>query len=183
MMQILHKLFVTKLILVMLFISGEVIATPREDAIKSGFLYNFARYSDGIWFNPDIQTHYNMCSFNPEFIAAARHTLKGLTIKNRPITVNLLMSEPGSIEVKECDTLFISKYDIDTWDVLFKNENYSKLMLVGEFDDFLSSGGHINFFILGGKVRFEIDPVKLKKSGINMSSKVLRLGRIHERGL
>ena len=62
-----------------------------------------------------------------------------------------------------------------------QNKAFSNLMLVGEFDGFLASGGHINFFIVGGKVRFEIDPIKLKNSGINMSSKVLRLGRIHER--
>ena len=181
MMQSLHRLFIIKLFLVMFLMSGETVATPREDAIKSGFLYNFARYSDGDWFNPDVNTSYNICSFNSEFIAAARNTLKDLTIKNRPIKVNLLTSEEGGIA--DCDTLFISKHDIDKWAVLFEKETFSNLMLVGEFDNFLSSGGHINFFIIGGKVRFEIDPIKLKKSGINMSSKVLRLGRIHEREL
>ena len=59
----------------------------------------------------------------------------------------------------------------------------SQSMLVGDFESFIPSGGHISFFIVGGKVRFEIDPVKLKQAGINMSSKVLRLGRMHQRGL
>ncbi|WP_298941688.1 YfiR family protein [uncultured Psychromonas sp.] len=173
-----RKLFIAKLLLVMFFISQEAVATPREDAIKSGFLYNFARYSDGDWFNPDIKSTYNICSFNPEFITAAKNTLKDLTIKKRPIKVYLLTSFQG--DIVDCDTLFLSKGDSEKW-VTSDNKAFSNVMLVGEFDGFLASGGHINFFIVGGKVRFEIDPIKLKNSGINMSSKVLRLGRIHER--
>ena len=181
MIKKLRKLTIIKLCLVMIFISGDTLATPREDAIKSGFLYNFARYSHGDWFNPEIKTTYNICSFNPEFIAAAKNTLKDLTIKNRPIIVNLLTAEV--VGTVDCNTLFVSKVDIHKWQVLFEKEELAKLMLVGEFDGFLASGGQINFFIVGGKVRFEIDPIKLKRSGINMSSKVLRLGRIHEREL
>ena len=178
MILILRKLFIVKLLLVMFFISQEAVATPREDAIKSGFLYNFARYSDGDWFNPDIKSTYNICSFNPEFTTAAKNTLKDLTIKKRPIKVHLLTSFEG--DIVDCDTLFLSKGDSEKW-VTSDNKAFSNVMLVGEFDGFLASGGHINFFIVGGKVRFEIDPIKLKNSGINMSSKVLRLGRIHER--
>ena len=61
--------------------------------------------------------------------------------------------------------------------------NLSGIMLVGESEGFLITGGHINFFIVSGKVRFEIDPKSLRHSGINMSSKVLRLGRIYEGAL
>ncbi|WP_160061285.1 YfiR family protein [Psychromonas sp. L1A2] len=179
MIMILRKLFIVKLLLVIFFISQEAAATPREDAIKSGFLYNFARYSDGDWFNPDVKSTYNICSFNPEFIAAAKNTLKDLTIKKRPINVHLLTSFQENIV--DCNTLFLSKGDSEKWALTSQNKAFSNLMLVGEFDGFLASGGHINFFIVGGKVRFEIDPIKLKNSGINMSSKVLRLGRIHER--
>lgn len=173
----LTKQFALTLLTLMLMLSTSAFATTREDAIKSGFIYNFARYSQGEWFNPDIKSTYNICSFNPEFITATKNTLKDLTIKKRPIKVHLLTSFEG--DIVDCDTLFLSKGDSDKWATSY-NKAFSNIMLVGEFDGFLASGGHINFFIVGGKVRFEIDPIKLKKSGINMSSKVLRLGRIHE---
>jgi hypothetical protein len=51
-------------------------------------------------------------------------------------------------------------------------------MIVGETDNFIVQGGHIRFFLSGGKIRFEVSPDKLKLSGITMSSKVLRLGRV-----
>ena len=112
MIMILRKLFIVKLLLVIFFISQEAAATPREDAIKSGFLYNFARYSDGDWFNPDVKSTYNICSF-PEFIAAAKNTLKDLTIKKRPINVHLLTSFLENIV--DCNTLFLSKGDSEKW--------------------------------------------------------------------
>ncbi|WP_413699171.1 YfiR family protein [Psychromonas sp. KJ10-10] len=34
--------------------------------------------------------------------------------------------------------------------------------------------------MLAGKIRFEVNPDKLKQSGIQMSSKVLRLGRTNK---
>ena len=176
--MILRKQFIIWLLLMVFFLPGLAIASPREDAIKSGFLYNFARYSQGEWFTPGTHSSYNICSFNEQFIEAANLTLKKMTIEDLPVVVNLLTSEYESII--DCDTLFLSKADIAKWQYLSATEQLSEVMLVGEFDDFLDSGGHINFFIVGGKIRFEVNPVKLKASGINMSSKVLRLGRVHK---
>jgi hypothetical protein len=177
-MSILRKIVIFKCFFVFLFLSHQVIATPREDAIKSGFLYNFARYSDGEWFNANNEESYNICSFNAEFITTASTTLKNLTIESRPVIVNLLTTD--NLSEVGCNTLFISKSDAEIWHVLIGKSDLSGVMLVGESEGFLISGGHINFFIVSGKVRFEINPTSLRHSGINMSSKVLRLGRIYE---
>lgn len=177
----LFKKVILNLLLLAFVVSTEAVATVREDAIKSGFLYNFALYSHGDWFNPSLQSYYNLCSFNPHFIDVAKNTLKGLTIENRPVVVNLLTS--ATEDSIECHTLFVTKADVDKWNRLMAKGRLSQSMLVGEFQSFITSGGHISFFIVGGKVRFEIDPVKLKQAGINMSSKVLRLGRMHQGGL
>jgi hypothetical protein len=53
-------------------------------------------------------------------------------------------------------------------------------MIVGETDGFIAAQGHIRFFLSSSKVRFEVAPSKLKKAGITMSSKVLRLARVVE---
>lgn len=180
-MFILCKRFALWLLMMMFFVSGMAIASPREDAIKSGFIYNFARYSQGEWFNAELKPSYNICSFDAQFVEIATHTLKARTIENRPVVVHLLRSEFQGIT--DCNTLFISKNDIDKWNYLIKNKQLSKLMLVGESAGFIASGGHINFFIVGGKVRFEVNPDKLKQSGIDMSSKVLRLGRTNKGSL
>ncbi|WP_415230864.1 YfiR family protein [Psychromonas sp.] len=164
--------------MITVLLSGRTVASPREDAIKSGFLYNFARYSQGDWFNAELQPRYNICSFDPQFVDIARQTLKARTIKKVLVTVHLLSTKFDSIA--DCNTLYLTKNDVDEWLYLINNVTLSKMMLVGEFNGFIESGGHINFFIVGGKVRFEVNIPKLKASGIYMSSKVLRLGRIHK---
>jgi hypothetical protein len=165
------------LILGMLY-SQVVTASPRENAIKSGFIYNFARYSQGEWFNGEIIKNYNICSFNALFVDSATRILKGRKIQDRPVIISLLTSEFDSLS--DCHTLFITKHDLNKWYYLVKKVPMKSIMLVGEFDDFILTGGHINFFIVGGKIRFEVHPDRLKQSGINISSKVLRLGRTNK---
>lgn len=162
----------------MLILATTAFATPREDAIKSGFMYNFARYSQGAWFSETTAKSYKLCSFDPEFVEVAKLTLKDLSVKQVPVEIRFLRSEIE--EVAGCHTLFISKNDIAKWNALIINNLIPNVMLVGEFNNFMSSGGHINFFIVDGKVRFEINPTKLKRAGIHMSSKVLRLGRTYK---
>lgn len=177
-MLILRKIRLVLISLLLFLMSGNTMANSREDAIKSGFIYNFARYSQGKWFNASEQKSYNICSFNTEFIVTATKTLKALSIENRPVELVLLTGDKP--DMINCNTLFISKADADTWHTILKNEAMPPLMLVGDFDRFLATGGHINFFIISGKVRFEVSPSRLRKSGIKMSSKVLRLGRVFE---
>jgi hypothetical protein len=176
-MSILRQILTINLLLAIVTLSNQVIASPREDAIKSGFLYNFARYSEGEWFNANKEKSYNICSFNSEFTTTASLTLKNLTIESRPVIVNLLTKD--NLSEIGCNTLFISKQDMGLWPDLIAQRNLIGIMLVGESEGFLSAGGDINFFIVGGKVRFEINPNSLRRSNINMSSKVLRLGRIY----
>jgi len=177
-MLILRKIRLVLISLLLFLISGNTMANSREDAIKSGFIYNFARYSQGSWFNASQQNNYNICSFNPDFIGTAAKTLKGLSIDRRPVGLVLLTDDKPNMV--NCNTLFISKADSSTWHTILESEAIPPVMLVGEFDGFLASGGHINFFIISGKVRFEVSPSRLRKSGIKMSSKVLRLGRVFE---
>lgn len=172
-MFIFRRLFIYFTLTVFTSITG--MASPREDAIKSGFIYNFARYSQGEWFDESTKKNYYICSFNAQFITNATQTLKDRLIKNLPVSMSFLSSQFDNIA--HCNTLFITKDDVDKWLYLVEQVPMTSIMLVGEFDDFIITGGHINFFIAGGKVRFEVNPDKLKQSGILMSSKVLRLGR------
>jgi len=179
-MNSIYKKVIYHLLVTALLLPALVFASPREDAIKSGFLYNFARYSDGEWFNSETETKYRICSFNKAFFDVAKAALKDLKVKERPVVINLLVAQTENIN--QCNSLYIAKEDMEKWSSLSDMHSDSKMMLVGDFEGFIKMGGHINFFNVGGKIRFEIDPQKLKKSGINMSSKVLRLGKIYKAG-
>jgi hypothetical protein len=56
----------------------------------------------------------------------------------------------------------------------------SAILTIGESDGFAEIGGMINFIIVRGTLRFEINVAEVNRSGIKLSSKLLRLGKIVE---
>ncbi|MGX9462535.1 YfiR family protein [Shewanella sp. A14] len=168
--QVLFCLTITLL----LTLSQSVSAIEKEYALKAGFLFNFARY--GEWQNhTNTSTSFTLCSPDINFISIASAVLKGRKVNGLPIkTVEV---SPTETNQNQCNILFITADTIDAWQQL-NNKRLADVMIVGETDNFIEQGGHIRFFLSGGKIRFEVSPDQLKQSGITMSSKVLRLGRV-----
>ncbi|MBO1896115.1 YfiR family protein [Shewanella sp. BF02_Schw] len=168
--RILFGSFITLL----LTISQGAIADEKEYALKAGFLFNFARY--GEWsHHTNTASSFTLCSPDTSFISVSRSILNGRKVNNLPIeNVEVSLTEKN---LEQCNILFITTDTLESWQQL-DNKHLADVMIVGETDNFIEQGGHIRFFLSGGKIRFEVSPEKLKLSGITMSSKVLRLGRV-----
>lgn len=167
----LSRLFILLVFTLSVLGAGYTVASEREYALKAGFVYNFARYSEGWWFKPVQETEYRICSNDADFVSVATQTLQSQSIKNRPVVLQLVSEpEPG------CHSLYIS--DKQPFVSVNKISDSVSSMLIGEGQDFIEKGGHISFFIAGGKIRFQVSPGNLRRTGIQMSSKVLRLGRV-----
>lgn len=153
-------------------LSANSYADERENGLKAGFLYNFARYSEGGWFDSTQSTQYNICTTSKDFAFTANQVLKGQKIKDVAVYTTFI-----SLPQYDCHSLFISS-DTTNADNFMHSKEFERTMVVGESKGFIQSGGQINFFIAGGRVRFEVDPDQLERHQIKLSSKVLRLGRI-----
>jgi hypothetical protein len=155
---------------------GVSYASDRESALKAGLIFNFAVYSKGEWFDPLKFKHYLICSTDLNFVRVARKTLQNKQVQNSNVIVKHISTD--TLHNQHCHSIFFStnpntelKFD------LLANE-FINAMLIGETDGFIEHGGHINFFLASGKIRFEIDPVRLRNSSIEVSSKVIRLGKV-----
>ncbi|WP_153914765.1 YfiR family protein [Shewanella sp. TC10] len=160
--------------------SQSVIAAEQEHALKAGFLYNFARYGD--WQeNTAENNEFILCSSDEAFINTARKVLNHRSVDNQPIIMQQITLETE--QVNKCQLLFITTKTFSDWLNLKQSQSsiLVNTMVVGESQGFIEAGGHIRFFIASGKIRFEISPKQLQQSGITMSSKVLRLGRVLDR--
>ncbi len=161
-------------LLLVLVMAGQAVANEKELAIKAGFLFNFARYSE--WSAPATPLGYfKLCSPDIEFVDKAAWILHERTVHDLPIKVSFV--DLNSLEINQCNLLFVSSGFYQQWLSVDKSL-LSNTMLVGENEEFIHQGGHIRFFLLAGKVRFAISPDALNKANIVMSSKVLRLSRI-----
>ncbi len=54
------------------------------------------------------------------------------------------------------------------------------ILTVSEVESFARNGGAIDFYLSGGKVRFEINPQSARRCGLKISSQLLTLGKIVE---
>ncbi|QIR15902.1 YfiR family protein [Shewanella aestuarii] len=159
-----------------LLFSGNAQAMEQEYALKAGFLFNFARY--GTWTEDfSKQNQFNLCSTDDDFNDIAKQVLAGKTIAGLPI--HLLTVQLTQQAIDNCQLLFVTSNSLEQWQSQ-PNIQFDNVMLVGETPNFIESGGHIRFFLAASKIRFEISPEHLKRSGLVLSSKVLRLGRIVE---
>jgi len=153
--------------------SSYTYASDREFAIKAGLIYNFAVFSEGDWFDPTKDSNYLICSADKDFVRAAEKVLKSKSVHGRSVLVKHLFDNNYQ---QQCHTVFYSA-DINTPAVF-----PAQTMIIGETTDFIDVGGHISFFIARGRVRFEVSPSNLTDSGIKLSSKVLRLGKVKRGG-
>ncbi|WP_440875748.1 YfiR family protein [Thalassotalea sp. PLHSN55] len=173
-MMITRCLFIIFLI-VMAMPNTHAHSSEREYALKAGLLYNFALYSQNALSAHANHSNYVMCSSSASFVDIAKKNLADKKIKERHIQIEHVNT--NQLSDSHCDAIFFTD---NTSFEQYKSTPAKHLttLLVGESADFIDLGGHINFIVIGSKIRFEINPEQLKENGIKLSSRVIRLGKI-----
>ena len=150
-------------------------STP-EDELKSAAVLSFLRYSDWPVTPGGIIT---VGVFGrAAFTQALAHTLEGKLVNNRPVHLfpidlttdlhgfQLVYIAAGSkaAEVRQILTSTAAAH----------------VLTIGDADRFLDYGGAINLFLIDGHIGFEVSLEALGRSGITISSNMLRLGQIRD---
>jgi hypothetical protein len=188
------------ILLMELFIAPTIAADSkenREQQIKAAFLYNFIKFVD--WPEEkmaDSNEPIIIGIIGSEDFIDAFEPVKHKKIKNRNISIKYfagLEKLDKSKEVNESKWNQKIQKTLKTCHVLFictcdsvRTKNSTKIikalkglpvLIIGEMDDFLESGGIINFLMEDKKVRFEINNTAAKRAKLTISSKLLRLAR------
>lgn len=152
--------------------------SQREYALKAGLIFNFGLYSQVSHSMLADLPNYVICSSSKSFVDIAQKTLVQKKVRQRNVKVTYLA--PDEIGESMCHIIFFD--DNDTYALYLTSERKKIInaMLIGEMTNFINLGGHINFIHISGKIRFEINPQQLQASGIKLSSKVIRLGKIKQ---
>lgn len=151
-------------------------ATPKakEYEVKAAFLLNFAQYVEWppeVFLTPTAPIVIGILG-NDSFGKTLDQTIRGETVKDRPIAVH----RSKQIEnLKHCHLLFISKSEKGRLSQILASLAGKHCLTVGETDRFAHNGGIINFRFQGADVRFEINLDAARRSGLTISSKLLRL--------
>jgi YfiR/HmsC-like len=148
-------------------------------ALKAIFLFNFANFVEWpkqSFIDQPEYIHYCIAG-NIKVLKNLRFAIKGERIKGKKLKITAVNSYS---EMSHCHIVFFS--------TLAKSQNQETLKLlaqkniltVGENTAFLSQGGMLNLTHIDKHIQIEISLVNVKSSKLKVSSKLLRLAKIHK---
>ena len=151
--------------------------TSREYRIKAAFLYNFVqfvRWPATAFSSSDAPFHIGILGDDP-FGSALDDTVAGESIDGHRLSV---MRSPRIEELEGCQVIFVCRSEGNSLDAILSELKAKPILTVSEVDGFANKGGDIDFYLSGGKVRFEINPQSAQQCGLKISSQLLSLGKI-----
>ncbi len=151
---------------------------PTEYEVKAAFLYNFAKFTEWpsrAFGGDDAPIVIGVLGKDP-FGVTLDQTIRGKTVRGRRLEIVRF----GHVEddLKRCHILFIGPSETGRLEGIFESLEGSSVLTVGEGDGFCQRGGVINFVLRQNRVRFEISVDAAERSGLSISSKLLKLAKI-----
>jgi hypothetical protein len=148
--------------------------------VKGAFLLNFTKFVDWppeVFKGPADPIAICVLGRNP-FGPGLERAARGTVIGDR--TVSVLQISDGQ-QASQCQILFVSVSERKRWRALLEALRGRRVLTVGEWEGFLSSGGVIDFKLEGDKVRMEISTEAADRAGLHISAKLLSLAQSGKR--
>ena len=154
--------------------TGDLIS--GEYKIKAVYLYNFLKFTE--WTNmdyPDTCDTIRITILGEDPFGEAFDPLEGRTIKGKTLQITRISSIQN---LGTCHLLFISSSEKNYLERTFKVAGDSRMLTVGETEQFAQLGGIIGFFIEEDAVQFAINLTAADRAGIKFSSQLLQIAKI-----
>jgi len=155
-------------------------SSPTEYQVKAAYLYNFAKFVE--W-PPQVMSSdssFNICVLGRDpFDSTFQTTIAGESIKGKNVLVKRI---PRAQDGAGCQILFISSSEAvrlkDILDVLDK----TSVLTVSDMPQFTRRGGMIQFVTEANRVRFEVNLTNAERTGLTLSSQLLKVAIDVRRG-
>jgi hypothetical protein len=153
-------------------------AGDAEDELKSATVLSFLRYTT--WpakASAGVPLIVGVLG-RSGFIRTLGALLEGKSVEGRP--VRLVEIKPG-VDPRCCQVLYFATDKKSDIEPALASAAASHVLTIGEGDRFLEYGGSVNLMVVDGHMAFEVNMDALERSGVDISSKLLRLGQIKKR--
>jgi hypothetical protein len=149
----------------------------KEYQLKAAFLFNFAQFvkwPPDSFSNAGAPFYIGILGDDP-FGTALEETIRGETINNHRLTV---VRAQRIEDLKDCQMIFVCRSEESHVGEILSQLGSKPILTVSEVESFARNGGDIDFYLSGGKVRFEINPQSAQRCGLKISSQLLSLGTL-----
>lgn len=149
-----------------------------EDELKSATVLSFLRYAT--WpGNPRPNEVLTVGVLGrPSFAKTLGGLLEGKSVNGR--AVRLVELKAGA-DVRCCQLIYFATGKKTEIQQVLQNAGSAHTLTIGEDDKFLEYGGAVNLELVDGHMGFEVNLEVLGLSGVDISAKLLRLGRLRGR--
>ena len=146
-----------------------------EKAVKAAFLYNFTKFV--AWppsaFEGDAAP-FRVCVFaDQSFRREVAAMMAGESVAGRPVSVVTATAN----EMRRCHIAYFGPADLERAAQLLPQVQKSPVLTVGEGAKFLALGGIVAFAVADDRVRFDVSKRSADRTGLTISSKLLRVAR------
>lgn len=152
---------------------------PRAAAeyeLKAVFLFNFVKFVK--WppaAFPDSSAPLTIGVLGADpFAGALERTIQGETVGGRRLR---LRQSFRAEELKKCQVVYLCKSEHARIEEDLAALKSGSVLTVGETERFSQAGGVITLIMERGRVAFEINVATSRRAGLEISSKLLRLGK------
>jgi hypothetical protein len=154
------------------------ITGEAEDELKSVIVKNFLRYST--WPETALPNgSIKIGIMGRSSLAQSLHgLLDGKAVNGR--VVQIIELKAGA-DLRGCQMVYLATDKNAEIRQTLQRVGSTHTLTIGEADSFLENGGAVNLVLIDGHMGFEVNLEALERSGIEISSKLLRLGQIKRR--
>ena len=147
-----------------------------EPVLKAAFIYNFAKFvewpADAYRGSGD---RFQICLYGIDSVSEALNSIAGQMVGPRKIEIQTLA--PGDNPV-DCQVAYIGQSERPKLRQALNKMADLTVLTIGDMPSFAEQGGMINLRKVGGKIRFQINLAAARRSGLRISSRLLRLAQI-----
>ena len=146
-----------------------------EKTVKAAFLYNFTKFVG--WppsaFENETEP-FRVCVFaDQSFRREVEGMMAGESVLGRPVRV----LAPASNDARRCQIAYFGAAESERAAAVLSPLQKFPVLTVGEGEKFLAAGGLVAFAIEDDRVRFDVSKATADRSGLVVSSKLLRVAR------
>ena len=147
-----------------------------EYEVKAAFIHNFTQFIDwpsGVFETEDSPIRIGILGQGP--INEPLMNLNGKKTVQRSLEVAVV---DNLSDVSEHHIIFFNRSEKENIASILGSLKNTGILTIGDMPGFDEQCGVINFYLKGGKVRFEINVTASRREKLRISSKLLRLARI-----
>jgi hypothetical protein len=146
---------------------------PTENEVKSAYLYNFGKFVEWPAKATSAGEFFTICVLGDDtFGSTLETTIARETINGKQVLVERV-AKPQ--DAASCRILFISSSEQSRIKQILAELDKTSVLTVSDMPEFTGRGGMIQFVVEAKRVRFEVNLTSAERSGLTLSSQLLKV--------